>query len=74
MFDLEHVRYLVVDRGLVKLWDESLVDSVHVTPTVFFDRDRDNDDAPPSIPHELLEERKRRLDAGLGTREQGSRV
>lgn len=36
-FDLEHVRRLVVDRKIVFLWDGVASDSVHVTPTVFFD-------------------------------------
>lgn len=69
MFDLEHVRRLVVDRKVVFLWDGTVSDAVQVTPTVFFDTDHDDPSAERFVPDALLDERFRRLHAGLGTRE-----
>lgn len=100
MFDLEHVRRLVVDRKVVFLWDGVRSEAVQVTPTVFFDRRpspqsyrcavcrkhcaslgygrctcggelflEDDLETSSGIPDALLEERQRRLKAGLGTRE-----
>ncbi len=68
-FGLDHLRHMVVKRRLVNVYDGSTDARVQTTPTVFFDSPRGCDDDTPPIPFALLDERKRRLDARLGTRE-----
>ena len=68
-FDLDHLVHLVVKRRLVSIYDGRLDDSIQTEPTVFFDRDHDDESTPPAFPDALLNERKRLLDARLGTRE-----
>lgn len=68
-FTLDHLRRMVVERRLVSIYDGSVADRVQITPTVFFDSPLGVDDETPPIPYVLLDERKQRLDARLGTRE-----
>lgn len=68
-FGIDHLRHMIVKRRLVSVYDGSVNASVQTTPTVFFDSPLGIDADTPPIPFALLDERKRLLDARLGTRE-----